>query len=138
MTLPSTRRSVLVGSLPAPDTETAMTWAVDALGPDLLALPDGETGERAQWVAATIDQMGSNPALEVKREGGWTSYEDRPQLRIRRGQTLTEDSLDLGYLTAFEASSRPTRLSSRTAARLCRSRSASRRRSTWRCSPWVR
>src|SRR5262245_13183123 len=42
---------LLVGSLPTESTESALRAAAELFGDLAFALPDGETGPRAQWVA---------------------------------------------------------------------------------------
>lgn len=41
---------LLVGSVPLASAEEVMTTCADALGPDAIALPDGETGDRSIWI----------------------------------------------------------------------------------------
>jgi hypothetical protein len=95
------RKSLLVGSIPASDAQQAVELALEALGPELLAIPDGETGERKAWVANIVNGLATNPAVKLKKAGGWTSYDDRPVFKLRRGQSLTADSLELGYHQAY-------------------------------------
>jgi hypothetical protein len=96
--------TLLVGSIPADDAESAMRQALREVGPYLRHLPDGETGERRNWVVGTINGLRSPPDLEVRREGDWSNYTDQLNFRVRKGHRLTGDSLDLGYLAAYRNS----------------------------------
>ena len=75
------RATMLVGSIPGSDTRAAVDLALSELGSTLLCLPDGETGPRGQWVASIIDRLRDHPAVELKRDGDWTDYDDRPRYR---------------------------------------------------------
>jgi hypothetical protein len=48
---------LLVGSLPADSTETALRAAADFFGDLVFALPDGETGPRAAWVGYERERL---------------------------------------------------------------------------------
>ncbi len=95
------RRAHLVGSLPGPDARTAMSRALDLLGPNLGSLPDGETGGRDNWVADPISRLGGHRALERRKGLGGRTAE---RLRVRRGATLYGATLDLGHVAAARAS----------------------------------
>jgi hypothetical protein len=99
-----TRKSLLVGSIPAADAKEAVTLALAELGPLLVSVPDGETGPRSQWVAMIINGLRTNPALILKKDGRWSNYQDRPTYSVRRGARLESDSIELGYLNAFHES----------------------------------
>jgi hypothetical protein len=92
----------LVGSIPAEDVEDAMSIALDHLGDHLLTLPDGETGERRNWIIHIVESLRHHPDLELARDGRWTDYEDTPTFRIRRGHELDGSTLDFGHVEAFE------------------------------------
>jgi hypothetical protein len=60
------RQALLVGSLPFEDEEACMRRALDLLGPHLIALPDGEIGEKSRrfpygdriaWVVYAIERL---------------------------------------------------------------------------------
>ncbi|MFB4316000.1 hypothetical protein [Actinomadura sp. 21ATH] len=94
----STKRDVhLVGSYPAAGASEAMTAAVRAAGPRLRTLSDGEVGERRNWVQHIIEGFRDHPDVELRRNGGWSGYDDRPVFRVRRGHRLTAAALDLGH-----------------------------------------
>jgi hypothetical protein len=77
-----------------------MRLAVDRLGADLDYLPDGETGERQNWVIAMIEGFRRHPDLRLAREGDWSDYDKTPRFALRRGHRLYGAALDLGIVTA--------------------------------------
>ena len=103
-TEPMPRSAHLIGSLPAPDAESAMRQALEALGDELRYLPDGETGERHHWVIHIIEGMRDHPDLELVADGRWSDYDDLPKFRIRRGHQLFGATLDFGHVAAFRDS----------------------------------
>jgi hypothetical protein len=48
---------LLVGSLPVPDTESALRSGAELFGDLVFALPDGETGPRAAWVGYERERL---------------------------------------------------------------------------------
>lgn len=96
------RSAHLVGSLPGGDADDAMRLALNTLGASLQTLPDGETGERHNWIIHIIEAMRTHPDLEVKKEGDWSDYDKTPVFRVRKGHTLRADSLDFGHVKTFE------------------------------------
>lgn len=94
------RDAHLVGSLPGNTPAEAMATALDVLGPHLSSLPDGETGERRNWVQSIINGLRDHPALEVRKEGDWSDYDKTPQFRIRKGKRLYGANLDFGHVDA--------------------------------------
>ena len=62
-----------------------MRAAVERLGPDLDDLPDGETGERRNWVISMIESFRKHPDLRLAKEGGWSDYDRLPRLAVRPG-----------------------------------------------------
>jgi hypothetical protein len=97
-----TRIAHLVGSIPLDSAEEAMTAALDRMGPDLRWLPDGETGERTNWILHIVESFRDHPDLQIKREGDWSDYDATPVFTIRNGHTLTGDALDFGHVAVFE------------------------------------
>jgi hypothetical protein len=78
----------LVGGLHAPDAETAMTTAVRILGRHLHAVPDGETGDRTQWIFWQIDKLTAIDGIEAVGTHGVADAENSeysvfPALAIR-------------------------------------------------------
>ena len=98
------RNAHLVGSLPGNTATEAMSTALDVLGPQLRSLPDGETGERRNWVQSIINSLRNHPAFEVRKDGDWSDYGKTPQLRIRKGQRLYGANLDFGHVDAARQS----------------------------------
>ena len=76
----------LVGSVPLADAATVFETVSAALGPRLRRIPDGETGERSDWIAHLEPIFADNPALEKSDEvfrlhptaPGRTRYRLRP------------------------------------------------------------
>ena len=100
----TTRQAHLVGSLPGADPVKAMGTAIDVLGPYLSTLPDGETGERRNWVVSIVEGLREHPDLELRKAGDWSDYDKTPVMKVRRGRTLYGASLDLGHVAAVRES----------------------------------
>jgi hypothetical protein len=98
---PTIRLSHLVGTIPAETTGEAMALAEQLLGPTLQWLPDGETGERRNWIATIIDGLGSHPDLELVKAADWSSYDDTPRYRIRKRHRLRGETMDFGHVGWF-------------------------------------
>ncbi|MGH3630973.1 MAG: hypothetical protein ACRDRL_26455 [Sciscionella sp.] len=93
-----TQRSVhLVGTYPAETTLDAMSSLVRALGARLKTLPDGEVGERGNWLVCIIDGLREHPDFELVKDGDWRDYEHIPRFRIRPRHRVTPATLNLGY-----------------------------------------
>ena len=82
---------LLVGSLPADSTESALRAGAELFGGMVFALPDGETGPRRAWVGYERERLCRNhPDLEVVHESDSPSgiprhaYET-PVFRVRDG-----------------------------------------------------
>lgn len=99
------RRAHLVGSIPAASAAEAMRLAVDRLGPDLSYLPDGETGDRRNWVISMIEGFRQHPDLRLVRDGDWSDYDTLPRFAVKRGRRLYGAALDLGITAAARAAS---------------------------------
>lgn len=97
------RKVHLVGSLPAESAEDAFAMVADELGDRVIDhVPDGETGDRSNWIGRLIESHRDHPDLELAREGAWTSYEDTPAFKVRRGHAF--EWVELDYVEAFRAS----------------------------------
>lgn len=100
----ATNRNVhLVGTIPVRDTREALELAVDLVGDRLGGrVPDGETGDRSNWINRLIESLRSHPDLRLKRDGAWTSYTDTPAFAVKKGHRF--DTVTLDYLENFEKS----------------------------------
>ena len=98
----TTRSLHLVGSLPAEDADTAMREALTRFGPHLRSVPDGETGERRHWIIHIVESFRSHPDLQVAAEGDWSGYDRVVKFRVRKGHTLSGESLDFGHVANVE------------------------------------
>lgn len=58
----------LVGSVPLRDAREVFRTVAGALGPHLKRIPDGETGERSDWITWLEPAFAKNPALEKSDE----------------------------------------------------------------------
>lgn len=119
MTIPK-RGVLLVGSMPFANEEEAMKRALDTMGQNLLALPDGEIGEkseqyplgnRAAWVQAIIDLCEQdNQNWEVidpgeRGESGFpTDYDKSPRLKPKQSPSQMHQFLDFRWLSYFKRS----------------------------------
>jgi len=100
------RRLHVIGSYPADTAEQAMREMLRRAGRHLAYLPDGETGERREWIAHIIRSLRGHPDLELRQDGSWSTYADPLTFRVRRGHRLTGASLDFGHVAAY-AQARP-------------------------------
>jgi hypothetical protein len=96
----------MIGSYPAETTTEAMNEMLELAGPCLVTLPDGETGERRNWIAVVIENLRTHPDLEVRREGDFSDYGKLLNFRVRRGHRLRGESLHFGY-PEVHAAARP-------------------------------
>ena len=62
------RNVYLVGSVPLANAQAVFETVSAALGPHLLTLPDGETGERLDWITWLEPVFAGNPAFEPSSE----------------------------------------------------------------------
>ena len=98
------RNAHLVGSTPFDSTDEALEIALTRLAGRLRSLPDGETGERRNWIIHIVESLRNHPDLEVTREGTWGDYDDTLTFRVRPGHTLRGAALDFGHVANVEDS----------------------------------
>ena len=99
------RRSHLVGTIPAPGAREAMDDGPGRAG--IRASTCFPTARRgSDWTGSGRSSRGcaQNPDVELARDGDWTDYDDSPQFRVKRGHRLEGDSIDLGYARFFRES----------------------------------
>ncbi len=103
-TIHASRSAHLVGSTPFESADEAMQLALTRLDGRLHTLPDGETGERRNWIIHIVESLRRHPDLEVTREGQWGDYDDTLTFRVRPGHALRGETLDFGHVADFEDS----------------------------------
>lgn len=92
-----------MGSIPASSAKDALALMRDELGEYLgPTVPDGQVGDRGNWLRRIVERLRDHPQLEVARDGSWTDYSDIPVFRVRKGRRL--QWVDLDYFEAFERS----------------------------------
>lgn len=87
----------LCGSVPLTDAETVFRSAAARLGDRLKRLPDGETGERSNWIRWQLPKLQTNPDLEsvAPPNRGYS-----PLLKLRPREGVDPEAVafgDLGY-----------------------------------------
>jgi hypothetical protein len=99
-------RTHLVGSLPFADAREAMGESLDRLGKTLPYVPDGETGERKDFVIHLGARMSRNPGLVATpiRFRLLGMDEETYRFRIRRGKQPEFPLGELGYFHDWESS----------------------------------
>lgn len=98
------RKTHLVGAWPGMSAPQAIDTALKKLGPHLLRMSDGETGQRSGWVQPTMEWLRVNPDVELEVDQPYVSYEVVPRFRVRDGRTLDPENIHLGYYHAFSES----------------------------------
>ncbi len=95
----------LVGSIPLPDSETVFRKLSDAVGPQLVRMPDGETGIRQSWIRFLQDVLAEHPAIEVATDVApfrfvqWDGklVREIPRLRLIPGVEIDPAAFESGY-----------------------------------------
>jgi methionine synthase II (cobalamin-independent) len=84
-----------VGSIPLKDARDVFTTIGRQFGPRLQRLPDGETGERLQWLGWIEPVFAQNPALEATGESSRVHERStpRPLHRVRPGISAADVKL---------------------------------------------
>lgn len=95
----------LVGSIPFDDNAEVFRVVASNLASHLRRVPDGETGERSNWVGWQVPKLLANPNLELA--DGELGYTGRNLIRLKEGADARDLNMDsLGYaaeaLDSFE------------------------------------
>lgn len=97
------RRVHLVGTVPADDARSAFDLFASTLDGHLPPwIPDGETGDRLDWIQRIIDGLRDHPDLRLARDGDWSDYESTPYFVVAPGHKFS--SLELDYTSYFQES----------------------------------
>lgn len=95
------RGAHLVGSVPLGGAEAVFRAVASRLGTHLRRIPDGETGERTNWVGWQMPLFAGHPDLEAQEPEPGT----RPLFRVRPGRDAAGVGFgELGYARAARAS----------------------------------
>jgi hypothetical protein len=78
------KRFYLTGSINAPSVEDAYRFVGSRLQPGVARVPDGEPGDRANWVLTQTPHFLDNPTLDVVEAGG------QRRARLRPGTTAAD------------------------------------------------
>lgn len=93
----------LVGTVPADDAKAAFELFATELGDRLPPwVPDGETGDRLNWIQRIIESLRSHPDLRLARDGDWSDYGKTPCFEVAPNRSFT--TLDLDYYEYFQES----------------------------------
>lgn len=102
--MPEPRGAHLVGSVPLSNSEEVFRTASSILGGRLRRIPDGETGERSDWIVWQFPVFSRAAELEVVPPGP-EPYRPLPRVQLRRGASVDSLHFDkLGYADAAAAS----------------------------------
>ena len=92
------------GSVNLADSETVMREIASRIPSGLRRVPDGETGERANWILFQLQKFMQWPSLAMVQIGdaGQGDYQQTPQLRVADGIDPAQMTWpDLGYADAY-------------------------------------
>jgi len=95
------------GSVNLADTESVMVEITSRVPSGLRRLPDGETGDRGNWILYQLQRFLQWPSLTTAQlgDGGQGDYERPPQLQLADGVDPAEMTWpNLGYADAYLAS----------------------------------
>lgn len=92
---------LIVGSVPLPDAEGVMRAVAETLGERVRRIPDGETGERLNWIEWQAPVFEGHPAFEARefQGGGDEDWRDRGAQdwwQIRAPQALRPEANPAG------------------------------------------
>lgn len=86
-----------VGSVPLRDPDEAMRSMLRWAGPHVRSIPDGETGDRGDWIVHIINSFREHPDFVLTRDGDFSSFDDIPRFRVKGGRKLSAENLDFGH-----------------------------------------
>jgi hypothetical protein len=103
-------RSVhLVGSVPLDSAEQVFSTVAAQLRGRIRRIPDGETGERLQWIGWQLEKLAATPGLEVGGERQLLGGKFKnPQLRLKAGAKPQDIKLPPPGYAAMAAASYAT------------------------------
>jgi hypothetical protein len=97
------------GGVNLPDTETVLREIAARVGPAARRIPDGETGDRQQWIFFQLQKFWQTPGLEqagaADTPAADRGYQQMPQVRLVEG--VDPESIEwpnLGYADAYTES----------------------------------
>lgn len=93
------------GSVNLADAETVMREIATRVPVGVRRVPDGETGDRREWIGTQLRRFRSTPGLEQVETSATEGYGAPPGVRVRDG--VDPDTLswpNLGYADAYQAS----------------------------------
>jgi methionine synthase II (cobalamin-independent) len=94
----------LVGSIPLQDNQAVFEMAGSVLGEHTRRIPDGETGERSNWIAWQLEVLAGAEQLENSAQEA-QGYQSTPQISIKKSYGYADVHLPaLGYSSAALAS----------------------------------
>ena len=85
----------LVGSIPLSNADTVFETACSILGQHLQRVPDGETGERSNWINWQLPLMMNMPIFDTIPPAP-DRYPPIPQVKVRQG--ISQEELEFGAL----------------------------------------
>lgn len=94
------------GGVNLADTETVMRELATRVPVGVRRIPDGETGERQNWIFYQLQKFWQTPGLEQADSGNpEEGYQALPKVRLTEGTTAQDvDWPDLGYAMAYQDS----------------------------------
>jgi hypothetical protein len=88
----------LVGSVPLKSAEEVFRQTAGVLGALLPRIPDGETGERTNWIEWQMDRFAKTPGLQKGGQPGVEGARGLSKFRMKPGMKATEIAFGpLGY-----------------------------------------
>lgn len=87
----------MVGTLGQRDVATGMALATATVGKYLSTIPDGEPGDRADWVTRYVEDLGNQPGVKTLKRSAFDKVPMRPWHGAIYSGQITEDTLALPY-----------------------------------------